>query len=109
MKGISPELEKELDHILNTAVTPLYQQQNTDLHVAAYLLHPDNHAVRALDVISAPNTPAPSLLPILGRVFRKYTQNHVTAMEEYMLFRTLNEYIISQRSLNHLLPKKIST
>lgn len=61
---------------------PRYKKQVTDIHVAAYLLHPSNHTV-----IDACLTPETHFLTLLIRFFWKYGVDHLAALTQFFAFR----------------------
>lgn len=61
---------------------PRNKKQVTDIHVAAYLLHPSNHTVT-----HACLTPETHFPIVLIRFFRKYGVDHLAAHTQFFAFR----------------------
>lgn len=77
--GTDTDQDVEIQLLDERCFIPRYKKQVTDIHVAAYLLHPSNHTVT-----HACLTPETHFPP---RFFRKYGADHLAAHTQFFAFR----------------------
>lgn len=80
--GTDTDQDVEIQLLDERCFIPRYKKQVTDIHVAAYLLHPANYTVT--DACLTPETHFPT---VLIRFFRKYGVDHLAALNQFFSFR----------------------